>query len=144
MCSKREEKYPLRERWSSFLGMTSKKEKSIWARPRSRKGVSSEMSKLQAGAVVRWGHLKNQKCTKVNYIPHICHFFYTSKIFGEQNLHRKNAQITTKYTENCHFLRYYGKIHSKLPIFCVKSVKIYTNIFVAFVTNIRYASTQNH
>ena len=32
----------------------------------------------------------------------------------------------TKYTVNCHFLRYYGKIHSKLPIFCVKSVKIYT------------------
>ena len=24
------------------------------------------------------------------------------------------------------FLLYYGKIHSKLPIFCVKSVKIYT------------------
>ena len=23
-------------------------------------------------------------------------------------------------------MRYYGKIHSKLPIFCVKSVKIYT------------------
>ena len=39
----------------------------------------------------------------LNFIPDICHFFYTSKIFGEQNLHRKNAQITTKYTENCQF-----------------------------------------
>ena len=24
-------------------------------------------------------------------IPNICHFFYTDKIFGEQNLHQKNA-----------------------------------------------------
>ena len=32
----------------------------------------------------------------------------------------------------------YGKIHSKLPFFCVKSVKIYTRILVALVTNIRY------
>ena len=32
-------------------------------------------------------------------IPHICHFFYTGKIFGELNLHQKT------------------------PIFCVKSVK---------------------
>ena len=37
-----------------------------------------------------------------NFIPDICHFFYTSKIFGEQNLHRKT------------------------PIFRVKSVNIYT------------------
>ena len=39
-------------------------------------------------------------------IPHICKFFYTGKIFGEENLHRN--------------------LHSKLPIFRVKSVKIYT------------------
>ena len=32
----------------------------------------------------------------------------------------------TKYTGNCHFLHFHGKIHSKLPIFRVKSVKIYT------------------
>ena len=38
-------------------------------------------------------------------------------------------------------MHYYGKIHSKLQIFRVKSVKIYTNIFVAFVTNMRYACT---
>ena len=34
--------------------------------------------------------------------------------------------MTTKYTENCQFLRYYRKIHSKLPIFRIKSVKNYT------------------
>ena len=55
-------------------------------------------------------------------IPYICHFFYTGKIFGEWNL------------------------HSKLPIFRVKSVKIYTGQKkftrappVAPVTNMRYA-----
>ena len=46
-------------------------------------------------------------------------FFYTVKIFGEQNLHRN--------------------LHSKLPIFRVKSVKtIYTDMSVATATNIRY------
>ena len=42
-------------------------------------------------------------------------------------------------------MRYYDKIHSKLPIFRVKSVKIYTGQFfftqtpfVVSVTNIRY------
>ena len=42
-------------------------------------------------------------------------------------------------------MRYYGKIHSKLPIFRVKSVKIYTGQFfftqtpsVVSVTNKRY------
>ena len=34
---------------------------------------------------------------------------------------RKNTQKIVN------FLRYYGKIHSKLPIFRVKSVKIYTS-----------------
>ena len=36
---------------------------------------------------------------------------------------RKLRQNTQKIAN---FLRYYGKIHSKLTIFCVKSVKIYT------------------
>ena len=58
-------------------------------------------------------------------IPHTCHFFYTCKIFGESNLHRN--------------------LHSKLPIFCVKSVRIYTGQKkftrappVAPMTNMRY------
>ena len=37
---------------------------------------------------------------------------------------RKLRQNTQKIAN---FLRYYGKIHSKLPIFRVKSVKIYTS-----------------
>ena len=49
-----------------------------------------------------------------NFIPDICHFFYTSKIFGEQNLHRKKRV-------NC------AKIHRKLPIFCVITAKYTVN-----------------
>ena len=49
---------------------------------------------------------------------------------------RKLRQNTQKIAN---FLRYYGKIHSKLLIFRVKSVKtIYTDMSVATATNIRY------
>ena len=44
-----------------------------------------------------------------------------NKVYSEKT--RKLRQNTQKIAN---FLRYYGKIHSKLPIFCVKSVKIYT------------------
>ena len=44
-----------------------------------------------------------------------------NKIYTEKT--RKLRQNTQKIAN---FLRYYGKIHSKLPIFRVKSVKIYT------------------
>ena len=47
--------------------------------------------------------------------------FLENKIYTEKT--RKLRQNTQKIAN---FLRYYGKIHSKLPIFCVKSVKIYT------------------
>ena len=75
-------------------------------------------------------------------------FFYTSKTFGEQNLHRKKMRKLRQNTQKiANFLCYYGKIHSKFPIFRVKSVKIYTGqkkiytrILVAFVTNMRYGS----
>ena len=36
-------------------------------------------------------------------IPHICHFFYTGKIFGEQNLHRNLHSKLPIYTVNCQF-----------------------------------------
>ena len=47
--------------------------------------------------------------------------FLENKIFTEKT--RKLRQNTQKIAN---FLRYYGKIHSILPIFRVKSVKIYT------------------
>ena len=68
-------------------------------------------------------------------------------------LHRQNfwrikftPEKTCKLRQNtqyiANFLRYYGKIHSKLPIFRVKSVKIYTGqkkfTWAPPVTNMRY------
>ena len=50
--------------------------------------------------------------------------FLENKIYTEKT--RKLRQNTQKIAN---FLRYYGKIHSKLPIFRVKSVKIYTGQF---------------
>ena len=47
--------------------------------------------------------------------------FLENKIYTEKK--RKLRQNTQKIVN---FLGYYGKIHSKLPIFRVKSVKIYT------------------
>ena len=44
-----------------------------------------------------------------------------NKIYNQKT--RKLRQNTQKIAN---FLRYYSKIHSKLPIFRVKSVKIYT------------------
>ena len=59
-------------------------------------------------------------------IPYNCHFFTLTQ-FLENKIY---TQKTRKLQQNTHkianFLRYYGKIHSKLPIFRVKSVKIYT------------------
>ena len=66
-------------------------------------------------------------------IPDICHFFTRAKFLENK--------IYTEKRINC------DKIHSKLPIFCVKSVKIYTgqkkiytDMSVATVTNIRYVA----
>ena len=38
-------------------------------------------------------------------IPHICHFFYTGKIFGEENLHQNLHSKLLVYTVNCQFTR---------------------------------------
>ena len=69
--------------------------------------------------------------------------FLENKIFTEKT--RKLRQNTQKIAN---FLRYYGKIHSKLPIFRLKSVKIYTSqvkftqkLSAASVTNIRYGDS---
>ena len=75
-------------------------------------------------------------------------FFYMGKIFGEENLHRNLHSKLPVYTVNCQFTQWIANLHSKLPIFRVKSVKIYTgqkkiytDMSVASVTNIRYAVT---
>ena len=60
-------------------------------------------------------------------------------------LHGQNfwkIKFTTKFTVNCQFT------HSKLPIFCVKSVKIYTDqkkfTRTPSVTNMRYEQIMNN
>ena len=59
-------------------------------------------------------------------IPDICHFFTQAK-FLENKIYTEKTRILRQSTQKiANFLCYYGIIHSKLPIFRVKSVKIYT------------------
>ena len=59
-------------------------------------------------------------------IPHICHFFTQAKFLENKIYTKKTRKLRQNTQKIANFLRYYGKIHSKLPIFRVKSVKIYT------------------
>ena len=53
--------------------------------------------------------------------------FFTRAKFLEDKIYTKKTRKLLQNTQKiANFLRYYGKIHSKLPIFRVKSVKIYT------------------
>ena len=49
-------------------------------------------------------------------IPDICHFFYTGKIFGESNLHRKTPIFCVKSVKNATFSR---KICRKCQFFAL-------------------------
>ena len=54
-------------------------------------------------------------------------FFFTQAKFLENKIYtEKTGKLRQNTQKIANFLRYYGKIHSKLPIFRVKSVKIYT------------------
>ena len=59
-------------------------------------------------------------------IPDICHFFTQTKFLEKKIYTEKMRKLRQNTQKIANFLRYYGKIHSKLPIFRVKSVKIYT------------------
>ena len=53
--------------------------------------------------------------------------FFTQAKFLENKIYTKKTRKLRQNTQKiANFLRYYGKIHNKLPIFRVKSVKIYT------------------
>ena len=82
--------------------------------------------------------MPNYNWTKIDFIPHICHFFTHAKFL-------ENKIYTEIYTVNCQFTQLIANLHSKLPIFRVKSVEIYTGQKkftrappVAPVTNMRY------
>ena len=59
-------------------------------------------------------------------IPYNCHFFTMTQFLENKIYTQKTRKLRQNTQKIAHFLRYYGKIHSKLPIFRVKSVKIYT------------------
>ena len=72
--------------------------------------------------------------------------FFTQAKFLENKIYTKKMR---KLRQNAHkianFLRYYSKIHSKLPIFRVKSVKNYTGQKNKYKqqTNMRYAEASD-
>ena len=64
-------------------------------------------------------------------IMHYAHLifviFFTQAKFLENKIYTEKTRKLRQNTQKiANFLRYYGKLHSKLPIFRVKSVKIYT------------------
>ena len=84
-------------------------------------GMILELNKV----VYLTGPSKNGQKVRARSIPDICHFFYTK--FLENKIYTKKARTLRQNTQKiANFLRYYSKIHSKLPIFRIKSVKIYT------------------
>jgi len=69
--------------------------------------------------------------------------FFTRAKFLENKIYTKKTRKLRQNTQKiANFWRYCGKIHSKLPIFRVKSVKIYTGqknfTRAPLVTNMRY------
>ena len=64
--------------------------------------------------------------TDAKHIPYICHFFTRAKYLENKIYTEKTRKLRQNTEKIAIFLLYYGKVHSKLPIFRVKSVKIYT------------------
>ena len=56
-------------------------------------------------------------------IPYFCHFFTRAKFLENKIYTEKTRKLRQNTQKIAKFLRYYGKIHSKLPIFRVKFVK---------------------
>ena len=56
---------------------------------------------------------------RVMSIPHICHFFTQSKFLKNEIYTEKTRKLRQNIQKIANFLAYYGKIHSKLPIFRV-------------------------
>ena len=68
-----------------------------------------------------------QKCLSTSFHTSYLSFFFTQAKFLENKIYtEKTGKLRQNTQKIANFLCYYGKIHSKLPIFRVKSVKIYT------------------
>ena len=57
---------------------------------------------ISPGTKKKWKS-KSARNHEIIIIPDICHFFYTGKIFGEENLHRNLHSKLPVYTVNCQF-----------------------------------------
>ena len=71
-------------------------------------------------------------------IPHICHFFYTGRIFENQILHQKKTTKGTKNTKNVSekvkYMHFFHSIWKNLHLTEI----FYTDMSVVSVTNMRY------
>ena len=89
-------------------------------------GVDSEKTELPIGLT----HCSADTNTGdiFYYLPYLIFvIFFTRVKFLENKIYTEKTRKLRQNTQKiANFLRYYGKIHSKLPIFRVKSVKIYT------------------
>ena len=73
-----------------------------------------------------WASCRGGHCRRlISYL--IIVIFFTLTQFLENKIYTQKTRKLRQNTQKiANFLRYDGKIHSKLPIFSVKSVKIYT------------------
>ena len=97
-------------------------------RVQPRQILWQKLSSLGVSCFSRTGDIRRwQKDITQSGIPHICHFFLHEQNFWRIKFTPKKMRKLRQNTQKiANFLCYYGKIHSKLPIFRVKSVKIYT------------------
>ena len=74
------------------------------------------------GQWTTWVCWVSASCTYLMFV-----IFFTRANFLENKIYTEKTRKLLQNTQKiANFLRYYSKIHSKLPIFRVKSVKIYT------------------
>ena len=69
-------------------------------------------------------------------IPDICHFFTQAKFLEKKIYTEKTRKLRQNTQQIANFLRYYGKIHSKLPIFGVITTKYTVNCQI-FALNLK-------
>ena len=75
---------------------------------------------------------------RVECIPHICHFFYTDRIFENPNFTPKKTTKGTKSTKNVSekvkYMHFFHSIWKNLHLTEI----FYTDVSVVSVTNMKY------
>ena len=84
---------------------------------------------------------EKQKSTEYDLIPHICHFFYTNRIFENQNFTPKKTTKGTKNAKNVsEKVKYMHFFHSNWKNLHLTE-NFYTDMSVVSMTNMRYGLT---